>query len=258
MRVTSLIVILAVVAAIAYVVIFQPPFIMNMLGKGSLAAQGYLPANSPQEAMDRFTKAIKARHYEAAALYMTRDCAEAYKKIHTGANSVAVLLDRVKNLLTEKGIHTNKALLALFYLDPFPTNFKVKEIRDDKGKKMGVFEAEPLMLQADMSNVGVDPLMFQHALAPWPFYFLLEPPHPPLMVELVEESDKTWKLKIDMAAAPQGRSNLLQKITYFETNWRTYNTALDDLVVQVRNGRIPTKEQAEREVLTALSNCKPK
>ena len=66
MRLTSLIILLALVGGGIYVV-----FYTDLLKKGQEAIQGYHDAKTPQEAMDLFRKAIQSRKYDTAARYVT-------------------------------------------------------------------------------------------------------------------------------------------------------------------------------------------
>src|SRR5262245_6689654 len=111
MRLTSLLVLLAIVGGGIYVVFFT-----DWLKKGEDILKGYHDAKSPQEAMDLFRKAIQARQYETAAKYCTKEYAEQLKRGHAAARDMGTAIDSLHEFMspqTGSGFQTEAAVTAL-------------------------------------------------------------------------------------------------------------------------------------------------
>src|SRR5262245_549543 len=138
MRLTSLLVLLAIVGGGIYVVFFT-----DWLKKGEDILKGYHDAKSPQEAMDLFRKAIQARQYETAAKYCTGAYAEQLKRAHTAAREMGTTIDQLYAQMEKKGFNSDKAVSALNKLDAFPTWFKVKlTLKQNEDKATGRYGVE--------------------------------------------------------------------------------------------------------------------
>jgi hypothetical protein len=153
MRLISLLILVAIVGFGAYVY-----FCTDWLSKAKKEVdkairthvEGFGPAKSPREAMDQFLKAVKKRNFKAAAVYSTKDYADALIKSHDGASALGDEIDYVRSYLDDKQLASDKTTQLLFLLDPFPAAYlevgDVKEVKgkkDEKAKQLGAFVFKP-------------------------------------------------------------------------------------------------------------------
>src|SRR5262245_27012338 len=136
MRVTSLLILAAIVGGIGYVLIFQRDWLFNLFNKGGDLAAGYTDAKNPQEAIDLFTKAIKARKFKTAAKYVKGNYKEQLERAHDAASSMGAVIDRIVTYAKNKGFDSEGAMTILYNLDPFPPYFSpagapVKDKKDE-------------------------------------------------------------------------------------------------------------------------------
>jgi hypothetical protein len=246
MRLTSLIILLALVAGGVYVVFFT-----DWLKKGQEAIQGYHDAKTPQEAMDYFRKAVQARKYDTAAKYVTTAYAEQLKRAHEAASDMGELIDRLYNQMKNKGYNSDKAVTVLNMLDAFPTWFKVHETPKEKdGKAVGVFVPEDKTQVGFDVNVGGnwDREMFSQPLTP----AMLNGPRGLLVpgkVDIVKEGD-VWKLSIPLAP---GQAN---RIAHYIDHYKSYHTALSGVSTNFNNQRYETKDKFAEDLFRVIGESK--
>lgn len=244
MRLTSLLILLALIAGGVYVVFFT-----DWLKKGREAVEGYYDAKTPQEAMDYFRKAIQNRKYETAAKYVTKDYAEQLKRAHTAASEMGSVIDSIWGYMDKSGFKPEKAVTVLAALDPFPTWFKVKDAPKQKDDKaVGLYEAEPPS-QFNPASVagataGFDMKMLSNPLVPQTMR------HPIIglgggPVALVKEDD-VWKLDVKVPPAQ------VQAIGHYIDNYKSYHTALTTFRRDATNQRYETKEKFGSELLDVI------
>jgi hypothetical protein len=251
MRLVTLLILMAIVGGIAYVVLFQWDTVKTWFNKGTLAVQGYTPAKTPSEAMEQFIKAVNDRNYEAASIYCAGDYGEYLKKAHTGAAAVGDKADRIRSLMAEKGLHTNKSEALLLLVDPFPPKFRVSDVKkqDDK-KALGKFHAElgtaPSQVNLTSELNGMDRKIMQSVLLPPGMY-------QGQAVQIVAEGsgdDARWKLNIPLSETQR------DAINHFINNYRSYVTALTTVVDDLRQGRHAGRAEFERDLVSRLRGAK--
>jgi hypothetical protein len=235
MRLSSVVILIALVGGAAYVV-----FYTDLLQKGQERLEGFHDATSPQEAMDLFREAIRKRKYETAARYVTKDYAEQLKRAHIAASEMGSVIDSIWGYMDKSGFKPAKAITVLALLDPFPTWFKVKEApKESNGKAVGAYVVE-LPSQYNPASVvneghGWDKRMLTNPLIPVGFP----------RVPLVKEGD-VWKL--DVKVPPQQ----VQLIGHYIDNYRSYHTALSTFRRDATNQRYETKEKFGSELLEVI------
>jgi hypothetical protein len=255
MRLTSLVVLLALVGGAGYVLLFQRDWLFSKAEEGKQLLAGYSSASTPNEAMDLFRKAVKNRDYRAAAKYCTGDYAEQLAKHGSAIYEIGDLVDRVKNMMSEKGFNNLNAQALVYYLDPFPTELKVKDVRTVKGKKgehtVGEFQLEERVPGPPNFGREVDARMFRNAFHPGTNELRADGLHV-LRVELKAEGEsdsKVWKLVIPLSAAKRG------DMQFFLDNYRAYATGLNNVRELIRQGRF-LPAQFEPELKSILRDCK--
>jgi hypothetical protein len=251
MRLVPFLIVVGIIGAIVYVVFFQLDFLKKWFGQASLVAQGYTPARSASEAMDQFIKAINDRNYRAAAVYCAGDYGEHLTKAHDGAAAVGDKVDRIRNLMAEKGLHTNKAEALLILVDPFPPKFRVGDVKKQTEQKyLGKFHSDlgTAVNQVDVTSElrNMDRQIMMSVLLPPGMYR-------GQVVEIVAEGtgdDTRWKLNIPLGAEQR------DAINHFINNYRSYVTALDTVVTDLRQGRYAGRLEFERDLVSRLRGAK--
>ena len=148
-----------VVTLVAYIGLFQRAAVMSLFAQSKLAAQGYTPAKTPDEALDGFRKALKERNYEAAELYLGGEYVDEFHKGAKNGQKLGVAIDNLLSVMETTGTKSDKVKYVLRWLDPFPADLKVLEVKssgDDKAYATIAEEASPLQVQGDFSDWRVD------------------------------------------------------------------------------------------------------
>jgi hypothetical protein len=126
----------------------RPGFVKSLFWK----MQGYTPAKTPQECLDRFQKAMKQRDYEAAALYADKDYAEQIRRGADNAKDLGDAIDSLRHNMKNKGITSEKVDVVLRLLDPFPAQqLKWSNLRESADKTTAVFEWDEPLPKIDSS-----------------------------------------------------------------------------------------------------------
>jgi hypothetical protein len=117
-------------------------------------SEGFGPAQTPAEAMEKFREAVQKRRYHAAAGYCTGEYADVLVKGSDGAARLGKVIDAIRTYMTNKELQTDRALVLLHSLDPFPGNFRIDgTVRQASDREAhGVFTWEPLPVKS--SNVS--------------------------------------------------------------------------------------------------------
>lgn len=246
MRVRSLVILAVIIGAVAYVLIFK----QEWLWEAKRVASGYTAASTPSEAAERFRKATHARDYKAAAVYCTQEYADLLKRAADRCDEIGVVIDSITEYMTNKGLATDKSILMLNFLDPFP---KIK-LRGEpkKGKDDSIYmvhyDLEPLGLSGNLHALqasdltSVDGQMFRRVLVPAAIAVNTEIP-------IVKEGD-VWKLKVGVLPAQT------QAVEYYLGRVKSYHTALSKFRGEVTNERYGSKGDFERELMRVLADSK--
>lgn len=249
MRLTSLLLLAVVVCGVGYVVVFRMDDVKKIFKKGVETAEGYAPAKTPLEAMDFFRKAILARKYDTAANYVSGPFAEQFTRAHRAASDMGTVLDGIHSYANEKGIVNDKCRVLFYFLDPFPTNFKVKGNPQKSGDKTsGYFLLESIGGVQDVGHLAqrVDRDMFRNNLRPEAF----NDPGGILLVNEGKDGEPNWKLKFPLSDVQT------QAIRYYIDNHKAYHTGLDKFRRELSNDRYASKVDFEREFLDVVSKAK--
>jgi hypothetical protein len=247
MRVTSLLILLALIGGAAYVWFFQHDWLMGLLRRGQNIAEGYKPARSPSEAMEQFRKAVKDRNYQAAALYCTGDYAEELKRNHDMARRIGQDIDKLLDWMEKKSLDSKNSKALLYYLDPFPPNWKLSGEPKKKGddKAIGAFAPEgsiPERPTAMLVSAKLDSLLFTNVLLP----------RFPKGVELTREGsgdDAQWKINVVLAPKQP------EALRLFREKYKRLQSSLDSLIDEARRGVYDRAERFESEIKSNLENA---
>jgi hypothetical protein len=245
MRVKSLVILAVIIGAVAYVLIFK----QEWLWEAKRVASGYTAATTPSEAAERFRKATHARDYKSAAVYCTQEYADLLKRAADRCDEIGTVIDGITEYMTNKGLATDKSILMLNFLDPFP---KIKLRGEPKKKDENTywvhFDMEPLGLSGNLHALqasdltSVDGKMFGRVLVPAAIALNTEIP-------IVKEGD-VWKLKVGVLPAQT------QAVEYYLARVKSYHTALSKFRGEVTNERYGSKGDFERELMRVLADSK--
>ena len=236
MKLTSLLILAAVVLGIGYVAVFKWDWVKSMFQTGTEVAGGYTDAKSPQEAIQLFTKAIKARKFKTAAKYVKGNYKEHLERAHDGASEMGDTIDKIVTYAKNKGFDADSAMTLLMVLDPYPPYFSVEgePVKDKKDEKRawGKVKPEWTYSKGDLRD-------FANLNLPWP----PNPLNVPALfvaIPIEEESSgesKIWKLHIE---SPQIQA---EAITQFLSKYKSYHSALENFNRDMTNNRHDTKEE---------------
>jgi hypothetical protein len=243
MRVSSLVVLLLVVGGILYFVFMPPAWFTER--KRSL--MGYGAAETPTEAIDRFLKAVKKRDLDTAATFCTGDYAAHLKRGAAAAAEMGAVIDGIDTYMRNKGLATDKAVLYLTLLDPFPTHIKMGAAPKEKDNlaigfcvEDQIFPNNQFLTVRDLGSV--DARMYGRVLAPINLTS-------PKGFEMVKE-DSGWKLRFPLPATQ------VQTLDHYLNNYKSYHTGLTVFRRDVTNDRFPSKQDFETELITTLDKAK--
>jgi hypothetical protein len=247
-RVSRLLIFLVLVGGGILVFVFFGSAIGYWTWEAWSVARGYTGAKTPNEAMVKFNEAIRNRDYDAASRYTSKSYGDLLKQGHGPARDLAREIDQIRKFGENKGLLTDKLILTLQGLDPFPTNFKVgaapKEDKDGK-KAYGRFEVENLILKNPSAALGANDLK---DLDPTMYVNVFVAPELFKSVELVKEGEE-WKLNV---ATNQVSERVLNN---FLAKHKTYHTGLHTFVTNMSNERYDNPGAFEVEVLNKLRNA---
>ena len=227
-----------VVTLVAYLGLFQRAAVMSLFAQSKLAAQGYSPAKTPSEALDSFRRALKERNYEAAELYLGGDYAEQFHKGSKNGQKLGVAIDNLFSAMETTGTKSDKVKFVLRWLDPFPTDVKVVDVKQSgDGRAYAVLAEEtgaPLEIRGDFYGWRVDPRMFRslcRSVGP--------------QVELRKESGDQWKIYLPVTP------DLRLCVDYLADNGSNFANAIDRVKEDLKNDAT-TKESLENALKEAL------
>jgi hypothetical protein len=234
-----------VVVLAGYLGLFQREFVKGWFGKMTRQAKGYSPAATPRDALDKFREAVKDRDYETAATYCGGDYAELMRKSAKAAASLGTAIDDVKYNMEKNGVKSDKARLALLLLEPFPTDFKITQVKEqgeDRAYATIVEETgAPLKLDGRYENWNIDPLMCRSLAKGIP-----------QLVELRREGQgdqKYWKIYFPVSPA------LNLSVDQLREKYQNYVRGLNKIKYEVVNDPV-TKSDVEARLRTELEEAK--
>jgi hypothetical protein len=250
MRVSSLLILLALIGGGVYVFMFTdlPSKLMNTAG-------GFTPAKTPDEAVTRFAKAVKARKFKTAATYVTADYAELLNKANDAATEVTSTLDGIMKYMKNKGYESDKALAVLHYFDPLPplTASPVRKI-DDSNAEANLAVDDPGFAQlGNPQNFeplkGFRPVLFTRPLTPAPIF---GNPVVNLSTVKIKKVGDEWKLDVLVSDLQKAAVN------DYIANYKALRNGLDSVRQDLTNNSrtISTKQEFADSMMTAVSNSK--
>ncbi|MBY0527444.1 MAG: hypothetical protein K2R98_28870 [Gemmataceae bacterium] len=210
MRNVIILLLVVVVGGLGYLFMFQRDTFMGYLGM----AKGYGPAKTPDDALQKFQKAVKERDYANASKYCSGPYGEQLNRSADVAGKLGKAIDGVTAAAEKRDIAlTDKVKGWLAACEPFPAKFeagKIEKHGDDRATVALNFPANHKIV-AEMKQEG-------------------------------EGDAKSWKLHMPTTPwLPKGVNHLLDK-------GKDYAKALEKVSDQIRSKEITTKTDLEQKL----------
>jgi hypothetical protein len=212
------------------------------------AVRGYGPAKTPDEALEKFCKAVKDRDYETASEYCTGDLALELRRTAPAARAMALAIDNLKHNMDQEGVQSNKAKWVLNRLQPFPADVKVTGIKKD-GEDRAVatlVEDYGSLTMVDWNDWSVDRPAFRGLCGGLTGKFALGQP---VNVELAREGG-AWKIQMDIT------SDLRFGMAKVRDTYQNYVRGLDKVKYEIKRDAA-TKNDLEQRLKEELEGAKP-
>ncbi len=105
--------------------------------------KGYAPADTSEEAIERFGKALESRNYKAAQRYLDGEYQRKFRDDAKIATKLAEALDNFRSTAKVGGIDSDKVEDQIKVVEPFPKYFKsVKKVGGSDESKEVVYTVE--------------------------------------------------------------------------------------------------------------------
>ena len=89
--------------------------------------KGYGEAKTPDEALERFNKALEARNYKMASRYLDGDFQVAFRKQAKVAEKLAKAIDNFRHACKDRSLNSDRVEAILLVLEPLPSRVSVPE-----------------------------------------------------------------------------------------------------------------------------------
>jgi hypothetical protein len=249
--------ILGALVAFAVFLIF-PDYRPAMVQAWFLKAQGYTPAQSPNDALTKFQKAIKERNYDAALVYLDGDYADEFKRGSKGGKKLATAIDDlIHNVKEFAEMKSKSSEIILRYLDPWP------EFRFQLDHKEGANVAAAMIAIDVSSGEALNTSDFKHlqgwnfepkiimSMVPLEFYSVDLKRGIGIPVELKSDGNKDRGWRIYFPQSPV----LHEKVTYLAEYYGNYKRAMENLKYSIKHDAA-TKESFENDLRKELNAAK--
>jgi hypothetical protein len=210
--------------------------------------KGYTPAKTPNEALSKFREACKDRDYKSASMYCGGPYYEHITRAAEPASKLGEEIDALQNIMDKFEVPSKLTKDALRLLDPFPSNFDVKDVKEDGDKATAVIvETEPFNPSATLIELKThswykNPAIFR-SLSRDVFG---------RKIELRAEGDgdqRIWKIYFPVhPELPTTVGRLVDK-------QQNYTRGLEKIKTRIRAKDIITKDELEAEMKNTLNGA---
>jgi hypothetical protein len=198
-----------------YLMLFQREAVLGLVG----ISTGYGPAKTPDEAIEKFKKAIKARNYTQAAKYVGGPYGEQLQTRADAATELGKAIDGLGAAANKRGITlTNNVKVLLVSVEPFPTSFDVSALKKSEEQATSTF-----------SQPGF-----------WTLHVELKPEG--------QGEERSWKIFIPSSHGWVTR----QKVSYVLDKHKDFARALEKVTDRIKDKSISTKDELESELKAEL------
>jgi hypothetical protein len=209
----TLIALLVVVLGGGFLYVFKRDAVLGLLGM----ARGHGPAKTPDEAVQKFQKAVKDRDYATAAEYCAGGYGEQFQRSADAMAKLGKAIDSVVYNADKRDIRlTDKARGLLLQIEPFPASFEIAEV-----KQQGDNQAMATLQQGN-----------------WRTKVELKPEG--------EGAKRSWKLVLPTPTWLRG------KVDHLIDKHKDYAKALEKVSDQIKSKEITTKDDLEQKLDSEL------
>lgn len=198
-----------------YLALFKREAVLGLVG----IATGYGPAKTPEEAIEKFKKAVRARDYPQAVKYVGGTYGEQLQRGAEAAKELGKAIDALGAAADKRGIKlTDKVKVLLVSIEPFPTSF----------------DSSPPQKHGE-----------EHATAT-----LSQPGFWKVTVELKPEGqgdERSWKIFI-----PSSPWVVRGQVNHLLDKHKDYARALEKITDRLKDKSITTKDELETELRSEL------
>lgn len=143
MRLLNLILVLLLIAVIgtcaaAWFDLVTVPVVSNVAWN----MKGYGEASNPDEAIEKYNKALEDRNYNAAARYLDGDYQIQFRKQAKMASKLASAIDNFRSTAKDRGINSDKIEDILNRVEPYPKRITAKDVKKTDDKATAVVSSE--------------------------------------------------------------------------------------------------------------------
>jgi hypothetical protein len=220
------------------------------------SANGFGPAKSAEDAMDKFRQAIEKHDYDAAGQFLSGEYKEFFDKGTDDAESLVAEIDNLKAAMKKNGVKSDKGYFVLFMLEPFPAGFKYDLSKGDGDAKVATLSWANELSQyagADLQGLQswqVDTKMW-NSLMP-----LAVDVRVPLQVTVKKEKDGFWRIQFPTSTGTTANArHVRDSVDYLRKNGSNFKNALQGLKNDVKN-EPQTKENFESSLKVKLEQSK--
>lgn len=202
-----------------YMLLFQREQLFGLVG----ISVGYGPAQTPEESIEKFKKALKARNYDQAVNYVGGPYRDELQSKAAAAKALGKAIDGLGGAATKNKIPlTNTVKVMLVSVEPFPTAFDVSAL-----KKTG-----DDLATATLSQAGF-----------WTLYVDLKPEG--------QGEERSWRIFIPSSHQWVTRQN----VTYVLDKHQDFVRALEKVTEHIKDQSITTKEALESQLKAELAEA---
>jgi hypothetical protein len=241
--------VLVLLAGAAGAMWFLPDIRPDFVKPWFRTATGFTEAKTPEEALEKFKRALAARDYETAALYCSGNYKDVLERNKEDARALGLAIDDLRATMKSKELKSDKAQFTLIMLDPFPASFKIDNVKksgDDKATAVLDWKDEMKNHEGQFGlDWKVNPLICNTLLPQVVRGLTLE-------ATLERQPDGAWA--INLPASVKERT-LTDTTAYLRKNGSNYKNVLVDLKNQVKEGP-PTKDDFDNSLKDKLEKSK--
>jgi hypothetical protein len=259
-------------AAVIFFLVFpkyQPAFLKSKIAE----LKGYTPAQTPNEAMEKFRDCIRARDYESAARYCAGQYADYIKMGAEPAARLVYEVDALGDAVNTVGINSPDSKHVLDRMQPFPKDFKFNikqpvsdpEYRDLSKIWPDAFPSDSIKTLSDKVAWGqisfelLQPgeaktgrMNFQSFEGKIFMTLVPDPSHWNGVVGLKKEGNEkgeSWKIYFPMT------TDIREKVDYLKANAGNYAQALKNVKYAIKHDAA-SKNEFEGELSKQLLDAK--
>jgi len=214
-------------------------------------AQGFTPATSANDALDKFKLAIEKRNFEAASrYYLSGDYKEWFEKAQKESEPLARTLDDLRAAMKSYGVKSDKGNFAFFMLEPIPPDFKfnVTGSGDSVTALLDWKDALAPHSSYSLNDLPRNMNLIWHSLLP----SIVVGANPTLAVTVAKEKDGFWRIQVPVAL---GDRHVRDTVDYLRKNGSNFRNGLANLKNDVKNNA-PTKQDFDASLARYLEESR--